>query len=51
MRRCVVLLAGLVILIVSTSALADCYYNGQRVPSGTRIGPMMCEGNIWVYRP
>ncbi len=41
----------LVALLLPSLALADCYFNGQRVREGTRIGPMVCEGGEWVYRP
>ena len=37
--------------IIPTLAAADCYYDGQLVPEGTRIGPMVCENNQWVYKP
>ncbi|MDE0048454.1 MAG: hypothetical protein OXO52_01610 [Rhodospirillales bacterium] len=30
---------------------ADCYYDGQRVPEGTRIGALVCVNGQWEYRP
>jgi len=30
-------------LIFSASAYADCNYNGQNYPTGTRIGSLVCQ--------
>lgn len=46
--RIIVLLG---ILAVPAVAAADCYHNGQRVPEGTRIGPMVCKNGQWEYQP
>lgn len=44
-----ILLIGIVLL--PAVAAADCYYNGERVPEGTRVGAMVCENGQWEYRP
>ena len=31
-------------------APGDCYHNGEKVPEGTRIGPVVCENGKWVER-
>ena len=51
MKRFTMTFVFLVAIAMATVAVADCYYNGRRVPEGTRIGPMVCEGGQWVYRP
>jgi hypothetical protein len=37
-------------LLVPTSALADCFFNGRRYPEGARVGSYVCENNHWVLR-
>ena len=40
--------------LLSPPAVAQsegCYHEGELVPEGTRIGPMVCENGEWVYRP
>jgi hypothetical protein len=42
----------LVTIVFGTGpALADCVYNGQSYPEGTRIGVHVCENGQWVLRP
>lgn len=54
MRRPFLLSAALLlvtILVATGPALADCIYNGQSYPEGTRIGVLVCENGQWVIRP
>lgn len=51
MKRFIITLVFLAVFAMATVAIADCYYRGIRVPEGTRIGPMVCQGGQWVYRP
>lgn len=37
-------------LVLSTTAVADCSYNGTVYPEGTVMGPYVCNGNQWVSR-
>jgi hypothetical protein len=41
---CIELLVTLVWFITPAYA-ADCLYNGKSYPPGTRIGPLMCQGD------
>lgn len=42
----------LITIFVGTGpALADCIYNGQSYPEGTRVGVFVCENGEWVVRP
>lgn len=38
-------------LFTAGAALADCVYEGQTYPEGTRIGVFVCENGEWVQRP
>jgi hypothetical protein len=49
--RQLIVIGGLLVLLSTTQALADCYHNGRLVPEGTRIGPIVCENGKWVPRP
>ena len=40
----------LAVLLGAGTALADCNYNGKRVPEGTRIGVLVCENGKWVEK-
>lgn len=51
MVRIAIAITLLVAVACPGVALADCYRNGKRVAEGTRIGPMVCVGSRWVYRP
>lgn len=31
-----------ILFILTTSAMADCEYNGKTYPTGTIIGPLIC---------
>lgn len=37
-------------LVVCTSAFADCPYGGRTVPEGTVIPGFVCSGGKWVPR-
>lgn len=41
---------GIVLLLsLWTSAVyADCFYNGESYPEGSRIGPYTCSNGRWV---
>lgn len=41
----------LAILLLATTALADCVADGQTYPEGTRSGVYVCENGQWVFRP
>lgn len=49
------LLRATVVVVVSTAfataALADCWYDGQLKPEGTRIGDLVCENGQWKIVP
>jgi hypothetical protein len=49
--RYVVAFVLLMFLMMPVQAMADCLYNGKRVPEGTRIGPLVCEHGRWVPKP
>ncbi len=49
--RGLILIGSVFVLLSTSQALADCYHNGQRVPEGTRIGPIVCVNGTWVLRP
>jgi hypothetical protein len=35
-------------LLLPTTALADCYYNGKRYGEGERVGQFTCQSGRWV---
>jgi hypothetical protein len=37
-----------ILLAVAGTALADCEYEGETYPEGTRIGPYVCVDGQWV---
>jgi hypothetical protein len=41
MKKVLFLLSIMLLLVISTGH-ADCYYNGKKYPTGTRIGPYVC---------
>lgn len=49
--RCAVAIGILMSLIMTVQATADCFFNGRRVPEGTRVGPLVCQDGQWVERP
>jgi len=38
------------LLAGSEMVLADCTYNGSSYPSGTTLGPYVCDGTEWVIK-
>jgi hypothetical protein len=38
------------LLLVPTSAAADCLYNGRQYAEGSRVGGLTCENGRWVRR-
>ncbi len=40
--------AAAIILLTGLPALADCVYNGQTYPDGTRVGAFVCKDGQWV---
>lgn len=50
MLACRLLLAVNLLLIPSVAA-ANCSYNGQLYPEGSRVGPLVCENGRWVKKP
>jgi hypothetical protein len=46
-----IFIATFLVLLGTSKAFADCYHNGQRVPEGTRIGPVVCQNGSWILRP
>ena len=40
----------MVSLIIAAQARADCFFNGKKVPEGTRVGPLVCDNGRWVEK-
>lgn len=38
------------LLFISSSAFADCAYQGSNYPEGSQIGPYVCSGDKWVIK-
>ncbi|MDZ4871057.1 MAG: hypothetical protein CLLPBCKN_000445 [Chroococcidiopsis cubana SAG 39.79] len=38
----------LILLGTTSAAYADCIYNGQIYPEGSRVGPFTCRNGAWV---
>ena len=51
MKRILMITVFVLVMTVPALAVADCYIDGKRVPEGTRLGPLVCVGSEWVYRP
>ena len=45
MKNCLLVTISLYGLLLSSHAHADCQYNGQWVPTGTRAGGYTCQAN------
>ena len=45
------IMAIIILLIVCSSAYADCTYNGTSYPTGTILGPLVCTADgTWRQR-
>jgi hypothetical protein len=38
----------LLLLMIPTAAMADCYYNGKQFSEGSRVGAFVCQKGRWV---
>lgn len=50
-RACKISVAGTLLFLFGIGpVLADCFYNGRRMPEGSRVGVLVCENGKWVQR-
>ncbi|MDC9729030.1 MAG: hypothetical protein PSN04_06840 [Methyloprofundus sp.] len=49
MKKCIFMTLIFNILL-STAALAECTYDGEKHPEGTVIGPYTCSDGKWVFK-
>ncbi|MGF1658870.1 MAG: hypothetical protein ACFCUS_05535 [Rubrimonas sp.] len=46
--RAALALLALVLYGVAGAAAADCWYDGRKVPEGSRVGDLVCVNGQWV---